>query len=79
MAPAEPWSSIATVISNYFKQGLYVTALGIAAAGNEVLYSAAFSPGSDDEWVVSAQPWSQFASTVGTTSSKACMWRRWQR
>ena len=62
--PAEPWSSTATVIDNYFKQGPYVTALGIAAAGNEVLYSAVFRPGSGAEWVVSAQPWPQFATTV---------------
>jgi hypothetical protein len=61
--PVRSWSDMYTTANDYFKKGLYVTAMNTVLIDGEVYYSAVFRPGSGAQWWVPAQSWSDMYKT----------------
>jgi hypothetical protein len=64
---AQPWSSFATTVNNYFKQGLCATGIAVVESSSGPLYTAVFRPGPGGaEWVIGNYLWKDLAKQVDT-------------
>jgi hypothetical protein len=64
---AQPWSSFATTVDNYFKQGLYAAGIAVVESSNGPLYTAVFRPGPGGaEWVLGNYLWKDLATQIDT-------------
>ena len=64
---AQPWSSFAPTVDNYFKQGLYAAGIAVVESATGPLYTAVFRPGPNGaEWVLGNYLWKDFAKQTDT-------------